>query len=517
MTNGQMTGISTPAEGLIAYDTTNHALNVRTASAWTALGAGGANGDTYCAAGQFAQVGTAYAPGTAFSNPTSTTKLTATTIAAQYYNGSNYVIGTFTWNGSTWSHTGTDVTTPSGANYMSITALDSTHVALAYMTFSSPNYTPKIQMYTWSGSAWSATGTLYSGSAFSTAMYWESTTALDSTHIVLSISGGPSNTTVYTWNGSTFTATGTPLSGYAFNGMVALSSSTIVAINSGNQLMTWSWNGSTFSQVGNSKGITGVQSYAAQPIALLSSSSIAIWDGSHYLTSNYAWDGTNWTLSGSKTFADYMVGILALDSSTVVAFDPGNGGSPARLVTFNDAAVCGAGGGGSFSATGAGSTTGAVQFNGGSGVFTGDAATFYWDNSSKRLGIGNAAPTQALDVTGTITSNQMLLKSVTGASAPVGLANLGVLNAGSATTISFAANNTAYTTAACGAFTLSGMQDGGAYTLVVKGSGVGPATFTHAGMTIHSTGTMACTTSTHTIFTFIRAGTDVYVNMNTGF
>ena len=41
MTNAEMTGISSPVAGLMVYDSTNNELNVRTNSAWVALGAGG--------------------------------------------------------------------------------------------------------------------------------------------------------------------------------------------------------------------------------------------------------------------------------------------------------------------------------------------------------------------------------------------------------------------------------------------------------------------------------------------
>lgn len=75
----------------------------------------------------------------------------------------------------------------------------------------------------------------------------------------------------------------------------------------------------------------------------------------------------------------------------------------------------------------------------------------------------------------------------------------------------------AYTSAACGSFTLSGTVDGGQYTLVVKGSGTGPATFSHTGLTVKTTGTLTCTTAKHTVFSILRAGTDLYVNMLSGF
>jgi hypothetical protein len=119
------------------------------------------------------------------------------------------------------------------------------------------------------------------------------------------------------------------------------------------------------------------------------------------------------------------------------------------------------------------------------------------NNSNGYVGIGTTTPAAKLDVSGSIVSR--------------------VVNAGSATTIDFTQGNVAYTSAACGAFTLSGMQDGGMYTLVVQGSGTGPATFTHSGLTARTTATLTCTSAKHTIFSLLRAGSFLYVNMVSGF
>lgn len=49
-------------------------------------------------------------------------------------------------------------------------------------------------------------------------------------------------------------------------------------------------------------------------------------------------------------------------------------------------------------ATTAADATGAIQYNGGSGTFAGDAANFYWDATNKRLGIGTNTPGNPLYV-----------------------------------------------------------------------------------------------------------------------
>jgi hypothetical protein len=45
-------------------------------------------------------------------------------------------------------------------------------------------------------------------------------------------------------------------------------------------------------------------------------------------------------------------------------------------------------------------TTGSIVFAGAAGVYNQDNANFFWDDTNNRLGIGNAAPTDPLTVTG---------------------------------------------------------------------------------------------------------------------
>jgi len=56
-------------------------------------------------------------------------------------------------------------------------------------------------------------------------------------------------------------------------------------------------------------------------------------------------------------------------------------------------------------------TAGSVLFATTSGLISQDNATFFWDTTNKRLGIGNAAPTVALDVTGSGRFTSTLLVS----------------------------------------------------------------------------------------------------------
>ena len=125
-----------------------------------------------------------------------------------------------------------------------------------------------------------------------------------------------------------------------------------------------------------------------------------------------------------------------------------------------------------------------------------------------------------LGVNGDIYANKLILNSGTagGASLEVNGAstNTVAFNGGSATSIDFAKSNLAYTTASAGNFTLTGMKDGGAYTLAVQGATSGTAAFSQAGFTFKSINNAATTASKHTLYTFIVMGTNVYYSMVTG-
>lgn len=89
--------------------------------------------------------------------------------------------------------------------------------------------------------------------------------------------------------------------------------------------------------------------------------------------------------------------------------------------------------------------------------------------------------------------------------------------ANAAMTIDFSKSNLAYTTANVGAFTITNMKDGGTYTLAVKGTVSGTASFSQAGMTFRSVNNGATIASKQTVYTFIVMGADVYFWMNAGF
>lgn len=112
--------------------------------------------------------------------------------------------------------------------------------------------------------------------------------------------------------------------------------------------------------------------------------------------------------------------------------------------------------------------------------------------SAGNVGVGTTNPNARLQVAGAIVSN--------------------VYNASSSTTIDWSNGNVQYTSASCGAFTFSNMQDGGVYSLIVQGSASGTCSFSHYGLVFRLPADHGETTpNTHTVYSFLRAGTNVYV------
>ena len=95
--------------------------------------------------------------------------------------------------------------------------------------------------------------------------------------------------------------------------------------------------------------------------------------------------------------------------------------------------------------------------------------------------------------------------------------NLAAFDAGSSTTIDFSQSNLAFTTASPGAFTLTGLRNGGTYTLAVQGTVSGTAAFTSTGFSFVSLGNYPTVSGKQTVYTFTVMGTSpnakVYFSM----
>jgi len=126
-------------------------------------------------------------------------------------------------------------------------------------------------------------------------------------------------------------------------------------------------------------------------------------------------------------------------------------------------------------------------------------------------------------LTGTTLKSSVTSSSLTSVGTLVSLdvngraTNSSAFNATTSTTIDFTKSNLAFTSNSPGAFTLSGIKDGGAFTLAVQGTNVGTSTFTSNGFTFLSVNNGISTSGKHTLYTFIVMGTYVYYFMTSGF
>jgi hypothetical protein len=143
---------------------------------------------------------------------------------------------------------------------------------------------------------------------------------------------------------------------------------------------------------------------------------------------------------------------------------------------------------------------------------TGSSTQNFVDLSTTQSAIGGAKTfTSTLKVNSGTAGGAVL--EVNGAST-----NKMAYNASSGTSIDFAKSNLAYTTASATAFTLSGMKDGGTYTLAVQGGASGTSSFTagSGSFTFKPYVNALTTANTHTLYTFIVMGSTIYYSMVTG-
>jgi hypothetical protein len=90
-------------------------------------------------------------------------------------------------------------------------------------------------------------------------------------------------------------------------------------------------------------------------------------------------------------------------------------------------------------------------------------------------------------------------------------------NAAASSTIDFTKSNLAYSSNNPSSFTLSGIKDGGTYTLAVQGTTSGTSAFSSSGFTFKSVNNGSTTSGKQTLYTFIVMGTTVYYFMAAGF
>jgi hypothetical protein len=120
------------------------------------------------------------------------------------------------------------------------------------------------------------------------------------------------------------------------------------------------------------------------------------------------------------------------------------------------------------------------------------------DATNNRVGIGTDSPDSKLEVNGSATNTSA--------------------NGESDATIDFSLSNIAYTTSSNSTITLQNIKDGGAYTLITTSTSTDTAvTFEppDTSFTIVYMGTVARTFGKRHLYSFLVAGTNVYVTMAT--
>jgi trimeric autotransporter adhesin len=235
---------------------------------------------------------------------------------------------------------------------------------------------------------------------------------------------------------------------------IASGSNNHVLINDGSGVMT------SEAQLSVSRGGTGLSSYTNNALIMANGTGSALTSSTCSLGEVLLWSGTAWACTN-----------LAGSSQGYIK-DGGN--------TFTGTATIG------------------TNSNHNLEIETNSVSRIFIDNSGN-VGIGAASSGNKLEIAGNIrqTSGQIT-------SAPY--------NNVAAIAFDFNNGNVQYTSANCQAMTLTNLQDGGSYTIAVKGTTSGTCSFSQAGLTFwYSPAQGPTANGSQSTYTFLRMGNDVYV------
>ena len=251
-------------------------------------------------------------------------------IGAPYNTGSAGHVRVYSWNGTAWTPTGTDIDGEAAGDesgYSVAMSADGNRIAIgAYQNDGNGINAGHVRVYSWNGTAWIPTGTDIDGEAAGDWSGYSVAMSADGNRIAVGgiRNDGSANNAghvrVYSWNGTAWTPTGTDIDGEAaddeFGSSVAMSADgNRIAIgapnNDGNgnyagNTRVYSWNGTAWTPTGTDIDGEAAEDISGYSVAMSADGNrIAIGapnnDGNGNFAGNtrvYSWNGTAWTRTG---------------------------------------------------------------------------------------------------------------------------------------------------------------------------------------------------------------------------
>ena len=252
-------------------------------------------------------------------------------IGALYNTNSAGHVRVYSWNGTAWTQTGTDIDGEADGDqsgYSVAMSADGNRIAIgAYDNDGNGSNAGHVRVYSWNGTAWTQTGTDIDGEAAGDWLGYSVAMSTDGNRIAI---GGIRNdgsdnnaghVRVYSWNGTTWTPTGTDIDGEAagdeFGSSVAMSADgNRIAVGAPNNdgtgdyaghVRVYSWNGTAWTPTGTDIDGEAAEDWSGYAVAMSADGNrIAIGaplnDGNGTNAGHvrvYSWNGTAWTPTGT--------------------------------------------------------------------------------------------------------------------------------------------------------------------------------------------------------------------------